>query len=94
MDIRQEEETLFKVGAGSDAVSLAAAMSATLRDTHEITARAIGVGAVNQAAKAVAIARGQVASSGRDLVTRIGFETVTGTSGDQISALVFRCTAQ
>lgn len=87
-----EHSEVFKVSAGSDAVTLATAISMALQDTPEITARAIGVGAVNQAVKAVAIARGHVASHGRDLVTRIGFETVTGASGDQISAVVLRCT--
>ena len=52
--------------------------------------RAIGAGAVAQACKGIAIARGYVAVRGLDLATTIGFETVPGDSGQDISAQVFR----
>jgi stage V sporulation protein SpoVS len=41
-----------------------------------VTLRGVGAGAVNQMAKACAIARGYVASRGVDLVVRPGFTTV------------------
>jgi stage V sporulation protein S len=48
--------------------------------------RAIGAGAVNQAIKACAIARGYVAPRGIDLSIRPGFATVTMRDGD-VSAI-------
>lgn len=88
-----DEEYVFRVGAGSDPIALATVIVNELKKTPEVILRAIGVGAVNQAAKAVAIARGFVAGSGKDLVTRVGFQTVSGKYDDDISALVFRCVA-
>ena len=90
---QDDEEDVFRVGANSDPITLASALAQTLQVRENVVVRAIGVGAVNQAAKSVAIARGHVAGSGKDMITRIGFQTVEGKSGDSISALVFRCTA-
>ena len=55
--------------------------------------RAVGAAAVNQAVKAIAIARGYIASRGVDMVCRPGFTNVPGKDGkDSISAMVFRLT--
>ena len=51
--------------------------------------RAIGAGAICQAVKGIAIARGLVATRGRDLATTIGFDTIMGDSGNEISAQTF-----
>ena len=52
--------------------------------------RAIGVGAVNQACKGIAVARGYLAPHGVDLACNIGFENVIGFDGSEISAMTFR----
>jgi stage V sporulation protein S len=52
--------------------------------------RAIGAGAVNQAAKGIAIARGMVAVRGLDLGCAVGFDNVVGDNGEEISSMVFR----
>jgi stage V sporulation protein S len=51
--------------------------------------RAIGAGAVAQTCKAIAIARGMAAVKGMDLGCNIGFDTITGDSGKEISAQTF-----
>lgn len=51
--------------------------------------RAVGAGAVGQACKGIAHASSLVASRGRSLATTIGFDTIQGDSGDDISAQTF-----
>ncbi|MBP2644337.1 MAG: spoVS [Firmicutes bacterium] len=59
-------ETL-KVSAKSNVSSVAGAIAAVLEGGKEVELSAIGAGAVNQAIKAVAIARGYVAPHGINL---------------------------
>ena len=72
--------------ASSNAQALASAISHAIYDSRAVTLRAIGAGAVNQAIKAIAIARGYVAPRGIDLTIRPGFATVTMKDGD-VSAI-------
>jgi stage V sporulation protein S len=51
--------------------------------------RAVGAGAVGQACKGIAVASGLVAVRGRSLATSIGFDTIKGDSGEDISAQTF-----
>lgn len=60
-------ETL-KVSATSKTKALAGALAAVVRTEGIVEMQAIGAGAVNQAIKAIAIARGYVAPNGIDLV--------------------------
>ena len=83
------EDGCFRVSAGSDPITLSTAISKTLQSSPDaVSARAVGAGAVNQAVKAIAIARGHVASSGLDLVCRPGFQTIESRDGE-ISAIIF-----
>ncbi len=63
-----EEVEILKVAAKSDPNSVAGALAGVLREEGKAELQAIGAGALNQAVKAVAIARGFVAPSGVDLV--------------------------
>jgi len=90
---QHDEPGYLRVSAGSDPLSLALAISHSLDDSAEVTARAVGAGAVNQAVKAIAIARGRVASAGRDLICRPGFQTITSRDG-KITAIVFYCSVR
>lgn len=87
-------EDSIKVAARSEVKPLAKTIAAALSNSPKVQVRAIGAGAVNQAMKATAIARGYVATRGQDLVCRPGFETTLdisrpGTSGsDELSVLV------
>lgn len=59
---------VLKVSAKSKANSVASALASVLRERGNVEIQVIGAGALNQAIKAVAIARGFVAPNGIDLV--------------------------
>ncbi len=59
---------VLKVSAKSNPNSVAGALAGVLRESGGAEMQAIGAGALNQAVKAVAIARGFVAPQGVDLV--------------------------
>lgn len=85
------EEPFLKVSAGSNPQSVASAVAHALYEKHEVKLRAVGAGAVNQAVKAIAIARGYVAPRGLDLTCKPGFTTIESRDG-AISAVVFHVT--
>lgn len=58
----------LKVSTKSNPNSVAGAMAGVLRQSGAVEVQVVGAGALNQAIKAVAIARGYVASGGLDLV--------------------------
>jgi stage V sporulation protein S len=60
-------ETL-KVSTRSNPNSVAGAMAGAVRQAGSVEVQVVGAGALNQAIKAVAIARGYVVASGIDLV--------------------------
>ena len=60
-------ETL-KVSSKSNTNSVAGALANVFRENKEAEIQAIGAGALNQAIKAIAICRGFVAPSGKNLV--------------------------
>ena len=82
------DENILRVSAGSNPQALASAIAHNIYETRSCKVRAVGAGAVNQAVKAIAIARGYVAPRGLDLTCRPGFTTVDSRDG-QISAIVF-----
>lgn len=59
---------ILKVSAKSSPNSVAGALAGVLRESGNAELQAVGAGAINQAVKAVAIARGFVAPTGVDLV--------------------------
>ena len=69
-------ETL-KVSSKSDPNRVAGALANVLRDKGSVEIQAIGAGALNQAIKGVAIARGFVAPSGKNLVCIPAFSDIT-----------------
>lgn len=86
------EDQVLRVSASSNPQSVASAIAHAIYDKHEVKMRAVGAGAVNQAVKAMAIARGYVAPRGLDLVCKPGFTTIESRDGE-ISAIVFAITA-
>jgi stage V sporulation protein S len=60
-------ETL-KVSSKSNPNSVAGAMAGVVRQSGSVEVQVVGAGALNQAVKAIAIARGYVAPSGVDLI--------------------------
>jgi len=59
---------ILKVAARSRSTSVAGAIAGVVRESGRAEVQAIGAGAVNQAVKAVAIARGYLAQDGYDVV--------------------------
>ncbi|KIL44959.1 stage V sporulation protein S [Jeotgalibacillus soli] len=59
---------VLKVSSRSNPNSVAGALAGVLRERGMVEVQAIGAGALNQAVKAVAIARGFVAPGGVDLI--------------------------
>ncbi len=84
---------MLRVGNGSSAQKVAQAVAHAIYDNGQVQLRCIGAGAVNQAVKAIAIARGYSAPRGYDLWCVPGFDTVQGREGD-ISAIVFTVTSR
>lgn len=84
----EEDKDILRAGAGSSAQSLASAIAHALYDSPQVKLRAVGASATNQAVKAIAIARGFVATRGLDLTCRPGFTTIESRDG-KISAIVF-----
>ena len=82
------EDQPLRVGAGSNPQSVASAIAHALFDAKEVKLRAVGAGSVNQAVKAIAIARGFVAPRGYDLTCIPGFTSITSRDGE-ISAILF-----
>jgi len=84
------EETLMKVSASTPPQAVASSIAKSIFDSSQFPVlRAIGAGAVAQACKGIAIARGIVAPRGLDLACTIGFDTIKGEGGQDISAQVF-----
>jgi stage V sporulation protein S len=84
------EEFLMRVSASSPVQAVANSIAKSIFESgHFPVIRAIGAGAVAQACKAIAIARGIVAPRGMDLSVVIGFDTIVGDTGDEISAQIF-----
>ena len=69
-------EQLLKVSSHSDPSATAGAIANGIRETGEAHLQVIGPRAVNQAVKAIAIARGYLATSGVDLYFTPGFASV------------------
>ena len=68
-------ETL-KVSSKSNPNSVAGALANVFREKGSVEIQAIGAGALNQAIKAIAIARGYVAPTGKDLICVPAFSDI------------------
>lgn len=79
---------VLRVSSKSNPTSVAAALSSVIRDQGGAELQAIGAGAVNQTMKAIAIARGYLAISGKDVVCIPTFSDVF-INGHERTALRF-----
>ena len=59
---------VLKVSTKSNPNSVAGALAAIIKEKNTVEIQAVGAGAINQAVKAIAIARGFVAPSGKDII--------------------------
>lgn len=90
--VASTEEPFLRVSASSNPQSVASAIAHAIYEKHETKLRAVGAGAVNQAVKAIIIARGYVAPRGMNLICTPGFTTIESRDGE-ISAIVFAISA-
>ena len=67
---------LLKISSKTRPAALAGALAGVIREHGKAEMQAVGAGAVNQAVKAIAIARGYLAPSGVDLVCYPSFSDV------------------
>ncbi len=67
---------VIKVSAKSRSTAVAGAIAGVIRESGRAEVQAIGAGAVNQAIKAVAIARGYLALEGMDIICIQAFTEV------------------
>ena len=72
---------VLKVAAKSRSTAVAGAIAGVVREVNRVEVQAIGAGAVNQAIKAVAIARGYLAEDGINVICIPSFTEVM--IGDQ-----------
>jgi stage V sporulation protein S len=68
--------TVLKVSAHSNPNKVAGAIAGTIREQGKAEIQTIGAGSLNQAIKAIAIARGFVAPGGIDLICIPAFITI------------------
>ena len=59
---------VLKVSSKSKPNSVAGALANAFREKQTVEIQAVGAGSLNQAIKAIAIARGYVAPTGKDLI--------------------------
>ena len=59
---------ILKISSKSNPNSVAGAIAGLVKESSKAEMQAIGAGALNQAVKAIAIARGYVAPTGKDLI--------------------------
>lgn len=67
---------ILKVSTKSKPSSVAGALANAFKQKNIVEMQAIGAGAINQAIKSVAIARGYVAPTGKDLIVVPAFSDI------------------
>jgi stage V sporulation protein S len=59
---------IIKVSANSRTAAVAGAIAGVMRENHYAEVQSIGAGAVNQAVKAIILAKGYLANDGMDII--------------------------
>ena len=85
----EERPDIIKVSARSRSTAVAGAIAGVMRQHNMAEVQAIGAGAVNQAVKALAIARGYLERDEMDIVTTPYF-TEVDIDGQERTAIRFR----
>jgi len=75
-DAHEDKPDIIKVSARSRSTAVAGAIAGVIRQHHYAEVQAIGAGAVNQAVKALAIARGYLEQDGLDITCTPNFREV------------------
>ena len=80
---------VLRIGAHSDPNKVAGALAGTIREQGRAEMQTIGAGALNQAIKSIAIARGFLAPSGVDLVCYPAFVDVEVEGNERTAIRLF-----
>ena len=80
--------TILRVSSNSNPKAVAGSIAGTIREKGRVEMQAIGAGAVNQATKAIPIARGYVAPNGINLICIPGFVDLQ-IDGEERTAIKF-----
>jgi len=81
--------SLLRVGSKSDPNKVAGAIAGAIREENSCQVQTIGAGALNQAIKSLAIARGFLAPSGIDLICYPAFVDVTIDGNERTAIKLF-----
>ena len=68
---------ILKVSSKSNPSSVAGAIANVFKEKNMVEIQSVGAGAINQAIKAIAIARGFVAPSGKNLICTPAFSDIS-----------------
>ena len=79
---------VLKVSTKSNPNSVAGALAAIIKEKNLVEIQAVGAGAINQAVKAIAIARGFIAPSGKDIICIPAFTDII-IDGEERTAIKF-----
>jgi stage V sporulation protein S len=85
--VAQAPVEVLRVAAETPAPKLAGAVAGVLRGAPQVELQAVGAGAVNQAVKAIAIARSYLRDEGIDLAVQPSFVVVTIPDHGEVSAI-------
>ena len=82
--------SILKVSSKSNPNSVAGAISAFVKNDNEVEIQSVGAGAINQAIKSVAIARGYLATTGLNLICIPAFTNIeiNGTERTAIKLII------
>lgn len=72
--IMNPKSRIIKVSSKSPVPQLSGSIVVSIEEGYDVEVRAVGASAVNQMYKAIASARGILASKGRDLYIKPGFD--------------------
>ena len=78
----------LKVSSKSNPNSVAGALAAIIKEKNIVEVQAVGAGAINQGVKAIAIARGFLAPSGKDIICIPAFTDIV-INGEERTAIKF-----
>jgi stage V sporulation protein S len=81
--------SILKVGSQSDPNKVAGALAGTIRENGKAELQTIGAGALNQAVKSIAIARGFLAPGGVDLVCYPAFVDIDVEGNERTAIRLF-----
>lgn len=86
--MKQKEIEVLKVSSKSNPNAVAGALASVVKEEGFAELQAVGAGAVNQAVKAIAIARGFLAPSGYNLICVPAFSDID-IDGEERTAMMF-----